>query len=319
MYKKSIQVAAAAIINTSGEVLIAKRPDDKHQGGKWEFPGGKIEQGETVLDALTRELHEELAIQVVTANPLIQITYEYPEKIVQLDVWQVTEFSGDPIGNEGQSIQWVAKTQLFNFQFPPANRPILQALLLPDYYLISGDFEDQADCLRRVQAAIASGIKLIQLRTTEKPIPLDLVKALADYCYQTNVQLLIKQSNCSREIYNLKGISGVHLTVAELMDCNGAVITQYQKQGCLVAASCHNAEEIVKANALALDFITLSPIQPTASHPGQLGLGWKTAQQLIKLAQCPVYCLGGLSSSDVGQARQVGSQGVAGISQFWPS
>ncbi|MDE1462800.1 Nudix family hydrolase [Spartinivicinus poritis] len=319
MHKKSIQVAAAAIINASGEVLIAKRPDDKHQGGKWEFPGGKIEQGETVQAALTRELYEELAIQVITANPLIKITYEYPEKVVQLDVWQVTAFSGDPVGNEGQAIKWVAKTKLSDYQFPPANRPILQALLLPDHYLISGGFTDQADCLRRVQTAIASGIQLIQLRATDKPIPLGLVKALAEYCYQTNVKLLIKQSSCSRETYNLEGVCGVHLTATELMDCNEAAIAQYQEQGWLVAASCHNAEEIAKANALAVDFITLSPIQPTASHSEQPSLGWEKAQHLINLAQCPIYCLGGLDASDVKQAKQIGGQGVAGISQFWPS
>ncbi|WP_163832601.1 Nudix family hydrolase [Spartinivicinus ruber] len=319
MHKKSIQVAAAAIINASGEVLIAKRPDDKHQGGKWEFPGGKVELGETIQDALIRELQEELSIQIVTANPLIQITYEYPEKIVQLDVWQVTEFSGEPVGNEGQAIQWVAKAQLVDYQFPPANRPILQALLLPDRYLITGDFIDQADCLQRIQKAVDSGIKLIQLRVEEESVSFNFIKSVAGYCEQNQVQLLIKQRNCCKETIELPGVSGVHLTATELLNADKAIIARYQGQGWLVAASCHNADEVVKANELRVDFINLSPVQLTNSHPLQKPLGWEKAQQLIELAQSPVYCLGGLSVDDIEKTRQIGGQGVAGISQFWPN
>lgn len=319
MQKKSIQVAAAAIVNAAGKVLIAKRPDDKHQGGKWEFPGGKVEAGESILQALTRELDEELSIQVTTACPLIQITYEYPEKIVHLDVWLVTEFSGVPVGNEGQAIQWVKKSALKDYEFPPANRPIIQALLLPNAYLITGEFSDQVDCFQRVQRAVESDIKLIQLRVKEKTLSLEFIKELAGYCQEHQAQLFVKQSDVSNIMFKFSGIGGIHLTAAELLESAQSSISKYRKQGWLVAASCHNTKEITKANSLNIDFVTLSPVQSTDSHPSQPSLGWEKAQQLIKQAHCPVYCLGGLGLSDIEQIKQVGGQGVAGISQFWPA
>jgi 8-oxo-dGTP diphosphatase len=123
-----IHVAAAVIIGEDGKILIARRPDHVHKGGLWEFPGGKVEEGEGVRVALARELEEELAIGVIGAEPLLNIHHVYTEKTVLLDVWMVTKFSGDPRGNEGQDIAWVAVDQLGEYQFPEANQPIIDLL-----------------------------------------------------------------------------------------------------------------------------------------------------------------------------------------------
>jgi 8-oxo-dGTP diphosphatase len=103
-----IHVAAAVVVDGLGRVLVSQRPGHVHQGGLWEFPGGKLEAGETAETGLKRELHEELGITVQAARPLIRVYHAYPDKPVLLDVWRVTRYSGEPAGLEGQPIDWVA-------------------------------------------------------------------------------------------------------------------------------------------------------------------------------------------------------------------
>jgi 8-oxo-dGTP diphosphatase len=124
----SIEVAAGIILRDE-QVLIAKRPNDKHKGGYWEFPGGKIEYQESPEAALFRELTEELNIVVKQSKPFSQIQFDYPEKRVLLSFFLVTEFSGEPQGLEGQEICWVAIQDLVNYQFPEANQPVVDKLI----------------------------------------------------------------------------------------------------------------------------------------------------------------------------------------------
>lgn len=127
--KKRIHVVAAVIRNNSDHILIAKRPDHLHQGGLWEFPGGKVDSGEAVGDALARELNEELAIQVQAADPFMEIHHDYADKSVFLDIWLVDQFNGEPIGNEGQQVRWVSRQNLRSYDFPAANLAIIDKLL----------------------------------------------------------------------------------------------------------------------------------------------------------------------------------------------
>ncbi|MCH1931482.1 8-oxo-dGTP diphosphatase MutT [Shewanella sp. A25] len=126
---KRIHVAVGIILNAQGQVLLAKRPDHLHQGGKWEFPGGKVELDETVSQALSRELKEEIALDVESSEPFMALSYDYPDKQVLLDIHTVTQFSGNAQGLEGQLIAWVDKSELVNYDFPDANKPILEKLL----------------------------------------------------------------------------------------------------------------------------------------------------------------------------------------------
>ncbi len=127
---KKIEVVAAAIMSECGQhVFIAKRNVGAHQGGLWEFPGGKKEACESAQLALCRELEEEIAIKVIASQSLIKLSHDYGDKLVELDVYKVTEFSGVPMGAEGQETRWVQLNELNNFEFPAANQAIIQALL----------------------------------------------------------------------------------------------------------------------------------------------------------------------------------------------
>ncbi|MGD9982843.1 MAG: 8-oxo-dGTP diphosphatase MutT [Porticoccaceae bacterium] len=134
-----VRVVAGVIHARSGNrVLIARRPTGKHQGGLWEFPGGKIEPGETPAAALARELAEELAIAVDRSEPFLVIEHRYPDRLVVLDVWRVLAFTGVAVGNEGQEIAWVPVGDLAQRPFPAANQPIIAALCGADPALIPG-------------------------------------------------------------------------------------------------------------------------------------------------------------------------------------
>jgi 8-oxo-dGTP diphosphatase len=124
-----VHVAVGILFNARGEVLISRRPEHAHQGGLWEFPGGKVENGEAVLTALARELREELGVSVIAAQPLIKVSHAYPDKRVLLDVWRVEGYRGEPRGLEGQPLEWLAPRALAERPFPAADAPIIDALL----------------------------------------------------------------------------------------------------------------------------------------------------------------------------------------------
>ena len=124
----TVHVAVGIVADSTGAILIARRPDHAHQGGLWEFPGGKVEADETVATALQRELHEELGITVQAAEPWLQVRHAYPDKTVLLDVWQVTAWRGEPHGREGQPLRWTSPLELADFAFPAADEPIIARL-----------------------------------------------------------------------------------------------------------------------------------------------------------------------------------------------
>ena len=125
---KRIEVAVGVILRDD-HVFISKRADDLHQGGKWEFPGGKREQDESIEQALARELKEEIGIEVDASTPLVTITHDYSDKQVTLDVHIVENFSGQPTQLEGQEARWVSITDLADYQFPEANKVIVEKLI----------------------------------------------------------------------------------------------------------------------------------------------------------------------------------------------
>lgn len=309
---KSVHVVAAVIKNAAGQILIAKRPQHVHQGGLWEFPGGKVEANESSKFALQRELLEELNIQVTDSQPLIQIHHKYPDKSVFLEVRQVTDFSGTVIGNEGQDTLWVDKIQLSDFKFPAANKAIIDATQLPNKYLITPEheIEKRNHFLETLEFRVKSGIKLLQLRA--KSLSFDefsiLYQQVNTIALQHQVQL---QVNTSIDDALKLGAKGVHLTSSTLMK------TKSLPANIFTSASCHNRKEIEKACELGVRFIVLSPVKMTSSHPDAMPLGWQSFRQLCEYATVPVFALGGMEIADTKTAISSGGQGIAAISSLW--
>ncbi|WP_127477866.1 Nudix family hydrolase [Sulfurivermis fontis] len=311
-----IHVAAAAIIDAAGRVLIARRPLHTHQGGLWEFPGGKLEHGEDVLTALARELHEELGIDVLRARPLISIPYSYPDRRILLDVWRVDAFAGDARGQAGQDIRWVGLDQLAEFSFPPPNRPIITALQLPDRYLITpepGQIKDWPIFLAHLEQALQRGTSLVQLRARQLDqagLQLLAPQVLA-LCRRYRARLLL---NAAPSLAAELDMDGVHLNSECAKDC---VQRPVAGKRWLVGVSCHTAEELAHACKMDADFALLSPVQPTASHPGVPALGWDVFARLVAATTIPVYALGGMRVVDIPTAWQHGGQGIAAINGLW--
>ncbi len=304
-----LHVAVGVIRKPSGEVLISRRPDHVHQGGLWEFPGGKCEPGETVEQALARELAEELGIEVAAAEPLIQIRHRYPDRQVLLDVFEVTAFTGTPRGREGQPLRWVHPGALRRSAFPAADLPILTAINLPPYYAILENGGDRTTYRTRLQRLLERGIRLIYWRARDLPQAhyLQLLGEFRPLVREADATLMVRRHP---QITPQKPL-GLHLDSAAL-----ARLRRRPPGWSLVSAACHTLDDLLHAEALGVDFATLSPILPTPTHPHAVPIGWHRARTWLTRINLPVYLLGGLNHRDLPRARASGAQGIAGIRLF---
>lgn len=306
--REPIHVAVGVIRDRQGNVLLTRRARQAHQGGLWEFPGGKLEMGEDIRQALRRELLEELGLEVEDAEPLIKIRHDYGDRLVLLDVWDVTAYSGVETACEGQAMRWTAPARLADLAFPAANVPIVKAVILPRYYaILEGD--SISAVLHNCERILQYGVKLMQFRV-KSLVRGDVAKAfdaVLKKCRQQQALLLI---NSDLSI-PAGAADGVHLSSRCLMAAN-----RRPGESVWVSASCHNLAELKQAESLNVDFAVLAPVQTTQSHPGVSPLGWNGFTRLLEQVNLPVFALGGLGLSDLDRAKQSGAQGLAGISAF---
>jgi len=311
MSRKRIEVAAAVMLHPDGRFLLAQRPAGKVYAGYWEFPGGKVEPGERAEEALARELHEELGVDVDQAYPWLTRDYEYEHAAVRLRFFRVTRWRGELHGREHQRFAWQRVGALDVTPVLPANGPILGALALPPVYAISNAGELGIDVfLARLEAALERGLRLVQVR--EKALAPEALHALAtrviELAHRYGASVLI---NGDVEVARAVGAEGVHWTAAQLMHAS-------RRPDCaLVAASCHNEAELARAAELALDFVVLGPVCATASHPGAATLGWDRCASLLASYPLPVYALGGMRMADVDRAWLAGAHGIASMRDIW--
>lgn len=282
-------------------------------GGLWEFPGGKIEAGESVQQALLRELREEVNIHCTRFENLIRIEHRYPDKHVVLDVQLVDAFTGEAAGKEGQEIKWVRVDDLENYTFPEANKPIITAVKLPRRFLITGQCLDINDFRSRLADAIGSGIKYAQVRapwlSEEEYIALaNTISSAFD-----NIDLNFF-ANTSPEVFAKTPFSNLHLNSKILQKIQSRSQLPTHK---LLSAACHSLDELIFAEKLGVDFVFYSPVKETASHPGCEPAGWHALAEICRTAKIPVYALGGMDEKDLSQAISCGAQGIAAITAFW--
>jgi 8-oxo-dGTP diphosphatase len=341
---KIVEVAAAVLQREDGSFLLAQRPPDKIWAGYWEFPGGKIEPGETPYHALVRELREELGITVTTAYPWVTRVFTYPHATVRLNFFRVTAWSGELHPHEGQEFSWQRVSNVYPYQetlvssFPrkrepspiksldsrfrgndgitvspvlPANGPVLRSLSLPNLYAISNVQElGEAEFMRRLETSLNKGLRLVQLR--EKDYSREALRELAlkmlPLIRQHDARLIINADiESTREI----GADGVQLTGAQLAGLSVRPAVDW------CAASCHNEAELRRAEALGCDFALLSPVLATQSHPGAPQLGWENFAAIAADSSIPVYALGGLTHADMDTAWQHGAHGISLLRQAW--
>lgn len=309
--KPVVNVAVAVVQRADGRVLLAERPHDKLSGGFWEFPGGKFEIAEDAKRALGRELHEEIGVTLDNAYPWMTYDHEYPDKHVRLHVFRVLAWHGTPHGREGQRISWEDPSALSVAPFLPANDKVLSALNLPPVYAIThADKYGVAGFMPRLTAALERGVQLIQVRERNMtPEQLThFARRVVVQARRYGARVLINGDIATAQ---RAGADGVHLTSSQLMRLNAPLVSGFW------AASCHNAAELERAAALHANFAVLSPVLPTASHPGEPGLGWERFKNMTLNFPLPVYALGGMKLEELDTAIHHNAHGVALLSGIW--
>ena len=311
-----IEVVAAAILDGSGRVLISRRPQHVHQGGKLEFPGGKRELPESTEQTLARELEEELGIRPTASQPLIRLDYDYPDKSIRLIVYRVHGFVGEPQGREGQEVAWLDILSLNSGDFPAANGPIINALKLPESLLVTPDIPWTGDGASVPLEALS---ELIEKRQPQ--IALLRQPRWPEAIYRRIAAVLSERQaiNWQWKSSALMGGAlpqnvGLHLSARELWDYAERPAELSDQQW--FSASVHNLSELARAEEVGVDFVVLGSVLETPTHPSEPGLGWERAQALIEKAHVPVYLIGGLGLEDMARAHRAGAQGIAGIRCF---
>ena len=308
------EIAVGVILNNGRDkVLVSKRLLTSHQGGLWEFPGGKINHGESVFSALKRELREELDILVEKAHPLICIDYDYPDIKVRLNVWIIDNWEGTPFAKESQLLEWTPLPELKQKTFLPANYPILKAVQLPSLYLITPDYGNYDNVfLDRTMELLKCGVKILQFRSkkAEKTNAEKTALALVDICNKFDCKLIL---NGRPEQAIKVGAHGIHMNSKNLLACNERPLPADQWLG----ASCHNEFEINQAIRIGADFCVLSPVQKSFTYKNTNVLGWHGFKLLAQKSNIPVFALGGIQPRDMTVAKENSAHGIAMISGIW--
>lgn len=317
MSKPFIDVAVGVILRPDGRVLLGQRPADKAWPAWWELPGGKIEPGEDVHQALVRELQEELGIQVTESTPWVTYVHEYPKTIVRLAFHKVTAWEGEPRGMENQALAWTHPQQPLEVgPVLPATEPPLRWLTFSKYYLLShiGSAAGLEAWLHRLDTALSKGVGFVQFREPEWQ-----ARAHQDESEQHHLEAAFHQvlERCRKAGAQCL-VNSVHpeswWSVADGVHLRSSDVIRRRAlppKPALRAASVHNEQERQAAAEMAVDFMVVGHVCPTPSHPDSEPLGWGRFAQLSQGAGCPVYAIGGQSPATLPTAEQHGAQGVA--------
>ena len=306
----NIEASVGIIFNESFQLLMAERPQSKTWSGWWEFPGGKIESGETPLEALKRELKEEIGISVIDAEKWIVRKYAYEDYEVILHFYKVTQWSGNIEAKEEQKISWVLPDNNVVSPILPANDLIFKAISLPDIYAITNAYEYSGNFLNKVEQQLNNGLGLIQIR--EKAISknafIELTKEIIQMAGNFDAKVMI---NSDINLAYKLNADGVHLNSSLLNS-----LSEIPKD-LIVSASCHSARDIEKAMTMDVSFVVLSPVQKTQSHPNTTPIGWDDFSKITQNYSIPIYALGGMKQDDIENAFNAGAIGIASQRAIW--
>lgn len=301
MSQRCIQVAIGLIFHQS-QVLVGWRNHAQHQGNKYEFPGGKVETGESAVDACRREILEEVGVDIAQWHVFAEIEHQYDDLTVKLHIFHA-QLDQSQMSAIQSPWSWYSRPALAELNFPAANQVIIQRLLWPKSIKIAANLE--------ALEQLATDCQLyLRCQTADIETSLAMIGSLAI----TDVQRLI----VNIELWSLlspelqANIGAVHFKQQQLL----ALTEQDIPRQIRCIAACHDQQAIAQANALGFEAIILSPVLATPTHPEQQGLGWERFAQLATETQLPVFALGGMSATDLKTVEQQGGYGVAGIRHF---
>lgn len=298
MPKPIVDVAIAILIHR-GKILVGWREEQQHQGGKHEFPGGKVEQGETPEEACRREIYEEVGIGLKYWHQFDYIYHEYDDIIVNLHLFH--SYVPDELLNLiHQPWAWYTRDQLLHLNFPKANKNIIKRLYWP--YLIK---------ISNTLSTVESNDALLYWRIEEfEPQYIEQLTAL-DEGQRSNLIINVDiWRQLSPELQ--KQIKAVHLKQSQLMNLHKGDLTV----GVRYIAACHDAVSLKQAQQIGCDAVFISPVKPTTTHPEAVALGWERFSDLAQNSQIPVFALGGVHPDDLATAQKHGAYGLAGIRNF---
>lgn len=319
MSKPVINVVVGVLYDQQGQFLLAQRPADKSWAGWWEFPGGKIEAGESGFDALVREFKEELDITVNQATPWLRFTHHYSEQRVNLYWFKIHDWQGTPKSMEQQTLAWHSPDSAANLdQVLAASVQPIRWLGLSPYYAVTPQapavpltlLQSNLEHLREV------GVTLVQFRHGDWPTGPQCpelyarFQATLSHCRQLGITLLV---NSIHPKSWWQEADGVQLRAADAVQCEARPLSTDK----WVSVSAHHLADILYAQVIEADFIVLGHVKPSPSHPLDTPLGWSAFSDLAAEAGRPVYAIGGLRPEDLAEAKQHHAHGIAGISAFW--
>ena len=306
-----VEVAVGVLLREDGAVLLARRPASKVYAGYWEFPGGKVENGETARDALDRELAEELGIRVDVAYRWITQEFTYPHASVRLNFFRVAAWEGEVRAMEHDGLSWERPESVSVAPLLPANGPVLRGLALPAEYAITQCAEMGMERqLLRLRERLASGLRLIQVREPGMAAAHleDFLRRALALARPYGARILV---NADIELARRCGADGVHLTSRQLATLGA------RPEIDLLGASCHERSELCAAQKLGADFAVLGSVMPTPSHPDITPLGWDRFEEILQGATLPVFALGGVRPGDLETAWSRGGHGIAMQRAAW--
>ncbi len=305
-----VPVVALCLRDPAGRILAQRRPANRSWAGFWEFPGGKVQPGETKPAALAREIREELGIRIEGVEPLSHRIYRAPGFAVALDFFTAQSFVGTPTGREGQDIAWLTPQELALRPWLPADRPIVTRLALGALCGVTPRLgrSDPSYIEAGFKESLIRGLRFILVR-----FEVGVAGSVSD---QAALGAWARDHGLVIALEYAKGCEGsqvIHLRSDQAHIFN----VRPAPDEILLGVSCHNEKEIAHAQALSADYLILGHVESTPSHPGQPGLGWDLWSRLAERTDLPVYAIGGLGPADLTHAQAVGAAGIAGIRAFW--
>ncbi len=307
VHKPIVDVAVGVLLRADGRVLLAERPIDKLSGGHWEFPGGKFEIGEVEVQALKREVYEEVGVEVDAAHPWLVYTHEYEDKIVRLHVYKVLAWHGTPRGEEKQRISWEDPAVLSVAPFMEAHQPALDALSLPSVVATAeADGRGMSETLTRLETSLGQGLQVVVLseRNMVSSQFAQFARRVVDRARRYGAKVLV-QGNTETALR--ASADGIHVSAEYLRRMNVA------PPFAVWSASCRDSADLDKAASLGAAFAT---VPPTAAGDGA-GFDWPEFQELIRASAIPVFAAGDMARADLDAAVRSGAHGIAVNATSW--